>query len=429
MQDGPTSSPRPMTVEESTRTMKNLITRRNLLRFAGLFGAANLIPGSSVAEQAKKAVSPAAAAPPPLDPVSVYKSIGVRPLINCRGTLTVIGGSMELPEVRAAKNAANHEYAQLDEVMDAVGKRLGRADRAPSGAWSAPAAPRRCRTRPRRASPAAIPISTCASPISRGFAKDEVIIPGHSRNVYDAAIRAVGVKIVEVDTPEALRLAIGPKTAMIYIFAGTAPRFRPDVDRGHLRDRQARTTCRCWSTPPPRCSPSPTSTCSAARRWSAIAAASSSAGRRALDCCSAARTRAGGVDSQRTASRLRAGHEGRPRRDDRHARGGRELGQARSQAAEWKEWVARCDYIGDRVAKIPGVTAIVQREPGTSLSNRSPRVSIRWDSKQFGLTGAEAANLLDKGDPRIALGGGGGGGRGDGPPMPVGHGNLDRHRR
>ena len=61
-------------------------------------------------------------------------------------------------------------------------------------------------------------------------------------------------------------------------------------------------------------------------------------------------------------------------------------------------------------SKIPGVTATVQREPGASLSNRSPRVTIRWDSKQFGITGAEASDLLDKGEPRIALGGGGGGG-------------------
>src|ERR671922_169014 len=61
-----------------------------------------------------------------------------------------------------------------------------------------------------------------------GFAKDEVIIPRHSRNVYDAAVRAVGVKVLEVDTPEALTLAIGPKTAMIYIFAG------PRADSGAL---------------------------------------------------------------------------------------------------------------------------------------------------------------------------------------------------
>src|SRR5690606_30222814 len=52
-----------------------------------------------------------------------------------------------------------------------------------------------------------------------GFPRDEVIIPTHSRNVYDAAVRAVGVKVIEVDSIEALKHAIGPKTAMIYFFA------------------------------------------------------------------------------------------------------------------------------------------------------------------------------------------------------------------
>ena len=53
-----------------------------------------------------------------------------------------------------------------------------------------------------------------------GFPKDEVIIPTASRNQYDAAVRALGVKIVEVDSPESLQLALGPRTAMIYIMAG-----------------------------------------------------------------------------------------------------------------------------------------------------------------------------------------------------------------
>jgi hypothetical protein len=86
----------------------------------------------------------------------------------------------------------------------------------------------------------------------------------------------------------------------------------------------------------------------------------------------------------------------------------------RDHAAEWKEWVARCDYIADHVSKMnAGITAQVQREPGVSLSNRSPRVVLRWDSKQLGITGADVSDLLDKGEPRIALGGGGGGGRGN----------------
>ncbi|HWB98839.1 MAG TPA: hypothetical protein VG672_19155, partial [Bryobacteraceae bacterium] len=49
---------------------------------------------------------------------NIYESIGVRPLINCRGTLTIIGGSLELPEVRAAKEAAAQHYVQLDELME-----------------------------------------------------------------------------------------------------------------------------------------------------------------------------------------------------------------------------------------------------------------------------------------------------------------------
>ena len=99
--------------------MNTMITRRYLLRFAGLFGVGSALPASPLAAAQKKAAVPAAVAEP-----NVYASIGVRPLINCRGTLTIIGGSVELPEVRAAKTAANQQYAQLDEVMDGVGQRL-----------------------------------------------------------------------------------------------------------------------------------------------------------------------------------------------------------------------------------------------------------------------------------------------------------------
>ena len=80
----------------------------------------------------------------------------------------------------------------------------------------------------------------------------------------------------------------------------------------------------------------------------------------------------------------------------------------RDHDAEWKEWIARCEYIADRVSTIPGVTASVQREPGASLSNRSPRLTIRWESRRLGITGPDAADLLDKGVPRIVLNAGGG---------------------
>ena len=48
------------------------------------------------------------AAAGPLKPgPEIYQSIGVEPIINCRGTFTIIGGSVERPEVRAAMDAAS----------------------------------------------------------------------------------------------------------------------------------------------------------------------------------------------------------------------------------------------------------------------------------------------------------------------------------
>jgi L-seryl-tRNA(Ser) seleniumtransferase len=145
----------------------------------------------------------------------------VRPLINARGTFTIISGSLMLPEVRAAMDAASRYHVHLDELMGAIGSRLAELTKAEWGMVSSGCA-------------AAISHATAACvaggnpdlhvrlPDLTGFVKTEVIIPTHSRNVYDAAVRAVGVTIVEVDTPEQLALAIGPKTAMIYFF--TTPR-------------------------------------------------------------------------------------------------------------------------------------------------------------------------------------------------------------
>src|SRR5258705_10007387 len=67
----------------------------------------------------------AAPAPGPLKAGrEIYQSIGVEPVINCRGTFTIIGASVELPEVRAAMDAAAQQFVQLDELAEAVGRRL-----------------------------------------------------------------------------------------------------------------------------------------------------------------------------------------------------------------------------------------------------------------------------------------------------------------
>src|SRR5262245_30486946 len=89
-------------------TRRDLFYIGNSLMLPALFGGA-----------------PAMAATGPLRPgKDIYRSIGVEPVINCRGTFTIIGASVELPEVRAAMDAAAQGFVQLDELAEGVGRRL-----------------------------------------------------------------------------------------------------------------------------------------------------------------------------------------------------------------------------------------------------------------------------------------------------------------
>ena len=58
------------------------------------------------------------------DTENIYRSIGVEPIINCRGTFTIIGGSIERPEVLAAMEQAAGNFVQYDELAAGVGQRL-----------------------------------------------------------------------------------------------------------------------------------------------------------------------------------------------------------------------------------------------------------------------------------------------------------------
>ena len=357
------------------------------------------MPPAATAAQSRRAP---AAVPPP-STASVYESLGVRPLINCRGTLTIIGGSIELPEVRAAKSAANQQHAHLDELSAAIGKRLAELTGAEWGMVTAG-----CAAAMSHATAACVaggnPDLHVRIPNLEGFARDEVIIPSHSRNVYDAAIRAVGVKIIEVETPEALQLAIGPRTAMIYIFAG------PRNDSGPMSTAAISAIAKPQNIPVLVDAAAEILTMPNVhlQRGATLVAYS---GGKYIRGPQSAGLLLGRKDLVQAAWVHSAPHHGYARA----MKVGREemIGMVvavehwvkRDHDAEWKQWVARCEHIAERIGKIAGVTASVQREPGTSLSNRSPRLVVRWDSQTLGITGASVVQMLDAGEPRIAVSG------------------------
>lgn len=56
--------------------------------------------------------------------VNPYLALGVRPFINCCSVRTLHGGSLMLPQVREAMAAASQRFVNLDELMEAAGRRL-----------------------------------------------------------------------------------------------------------------------------------------------------------------------------------------------------------------------------------------------------------------------------------------------------------------
>src|SRR5690348_9674755 len=90
------------------------MNRRDLFVRGGLLAALQSLGGS---------VRRAAAAPLEFG-ANMYRSIGVRPLVNARGTFTIITGSQTLPEVKRAMDDASRSFVQMDELMESVGKRL-----------------------------------------------------------------------------------------------------------------------------------------------------------------------------------------------------------------------------------------------------------------------------------------------------------------
>ncbi|SDN09001.1 Seryl-tRNA(Sec) selenium transferase [Daejeonella rubra] len=150
---------------------------------------------------------------------AIYQSIGVEPVINCRGTFTIIGGSIELAEVRAAMDSASRHFVQMDELADAVGKRLAQLTGAEWGMVTAG-----CAAALKMATAACVaggnPEKLHRIPDLSGLEKNEVIIPAESFSAYDFAIQNIGVKIIRVNTLEELRDALSSKTAMIKLSGG-----------------------------------------------------------------------------------------------------------------------------------------------------------------------------------------------------------------
>lgn len=382
------------------RIPRPTVSRRELFRRSALLTVPAFLR-TDTEEAATTDQRPAAAAAPGAG-TNVYQSIGVRPLINARGTFTIISGSLMLPEVRAALDAAAQQHVHLDELMAAIGARLADLTKAEWGMVSSG-----CSAALTHATAACVaggnPDLHVRIPNLNGFPKDEVIIPRHSRNVYDAAIRAVGVRVIDVGTAEELEAAFGPRTAMVYILAG------PNADAGPLGTTAIAALARQKNVPVLVDAAAEILTVPNVHLEHGATLVGYSGGK----CLRGPQTAGlllGRKDLVQAAWVHSAPHHGFAR----SMKVGKEEAIAmlmavemwtrRDHKGEWSRWLSWLDHIATHVSRLDGVTTAVTET--TTLSNRTPSLAIRWDPKKLGITGAALAKHLMDTEPRIATPGG-----------------------
>jgi uncharacterized pyridoxal phosphate-dependent enzyme len=374
-------------------------SRRDLLKQSGILSAA-----AAVAPISASAAAVASTAAPgcglPLDSgtatENLYTKIGVRPIVNARGTFTIISGSQSLPEVKQAMYEASKYYVQMDEMMAAVGAEIAMH-------MGAPGAIVTCGCE------AAIALATVACRVGADPEKSQtmpylkehsqVIIPKYARNVYDFGVRMSGAEIIDVETEDELRAKLSDQTAMIYIMSGP---------RAFEEPLSIKTVCAIAKE-----RGVPVFVDAAAEEPIVpnihLAAGATFVGYSGGKCMrgpQAAGVLLGPKDLCQAAFWNAAPHHnwGRALKVGKEEAMGMLAAvrqwYKRDHEAEQKTWLEWDNYIANAVKDIPSVTTQVNM-PDADLSNRAPTLTIRWDAAKVGITGTELSEKLDQGTPRI----------------------------
>ena len=304
-----------------------------------------------------------------------------------------------LPEVREAMAAASQHYVHLDELAEAVGARLAELTKAEWGLVTVG-----CAAALTHATAACVaggnPDLHVRIPNLAGFPRDEVVIPKHSRNVYDAALRAVGVRVIEVTTPAELEAALGPRTALVYILAG------PEADESPLNTKVIASTAQARNVPVLVDAAAEILTVPNVHLQNGATLVAYSGGK-CLRGPQAAGLLLGRKDLVKAAWVHSAPHHGYSRSmkvGKEEAIGmlmAVEMWMKRDHDAEWKRWTSWLDSVARRVSTIDGVTTNVVQPRG--LSNRMPSLRVLWDRKRFGLAGEAVVQTLFDTDPRVGV--------------------------
>lgn len=333
-----------------------------------------------------------------------YDELGVTTVINCEGTMTMLGGSVLRPELEAVMAMAGRHFVSIPELEVAAGKRIAEMLKLPEGY-------------------SALVTSGAAAAIQSGLAgiltgdnealirqlpdltgmKSEVIIQKSHRNPFDHQLRSTGIKLIEIETADQLRQAVNDRTAMMHFsnFANAAGQIK--VDEWVKLGKQYNVPCMndaAADTPP------------VSHLWDYtnmgydLVTFSGGKAMRGPQC---AGLLIGRKDLVAYALLNNSPHEdtlGRSQKVGKEEIIGMvkalELYLKEDHDALAREWQGRLELVARELNKVPGVSTSFFVP---DIANHVPHMQITWDSR-VSLEPREASKLLRSAKPAIVIGGG-----------------------
>jgi L-seryl-tRNA(Ser) seleniumtransferase len=330
-----------------------------------------------------------------------YDELGVTTVINCEGTMTMLGGSLLRPELEQVMAMAGRHFVSMPELEVAAGKRIAEMLKLPEGY-------------------AALVTSGAAAAIQSGLAgiltgdneafirqipdltgmKSEVIIQKSHRNPFDHQLRNTGIKLVVIETREELRQAVNERTAMMHFsnFANAAGQIK--VDEWPKLAKQFNVPCMndaAADTPP------------VSHLWDYtnmgydLVTFSGGKAMRGPQC---AGLLVGRKELVANALLNNSPHEdtiGRSQKVGKEEIIGMvkaiELYLKEDHEALSKAWQGRLDGISRELAKVPGVSTSFFTP---DIANHVPHLQIKWDSR-ISLTPQQVSKALRNSRPAIVM--------------------------
>jgi len=376
--------------------------RRGFLGTAAAVAASIFAPGKLWAGAGKGNPSPAVTGFGQTG--NPYDELGVPTVINCEGTMTMLGGSILRPELEAVMAMAGRHFVSIPALEVAAGKRISEMLKLPDGY-------------------SALVTSGAAAAIQSGLAgiltgdnesfirqipdltgmKSEVIIQKSHRNPFDHQLRNTGIKLVEIETREQLRQAVSDKTAMMHFsnFANAAGQIK--VDEWIKLGKQYNIPCMndaAADTPP------------VSHLWDYanmgydLITFSGGKAMRGPQCAGLLIGRKDLVGYALLNNSPNEDTIGRSQKVGKEEIIGMvkalELYLNEDHDALAREWQARLERISGELTRIPGVSTSFFTP---DIANHVPHMQISWDSR-VPLESKQVSQMLRNSKPSIVIGGG-----------------------